>query len=34
MASSEMEPFIVGGDYTDIKQYPHSVLMIVDCKDP
>ncbi|XP_045763573.1 kallikrein-14-like [Maniola jurtina] len=34
LASSEMEPFIVGGDYTDIKQYPHSVLMIVDCKDP
>lgn len=31
---SKMEPFIVGGDYTDIKQYPHSVLMIVDCKDP
>ncbi|CAH0726148.1 unnamed protein product, partial [Brenthis ino] len=26
-----MEPFIIGGDYTDIRQYPHAVFLLIDC---
>lgn len=31
LGSCQMEPFIIGGDYTDITQYPHAVFLLMDC---
>ncbi|CAK1544234.1 unnamed protein product [Leptosia nina] len=30
---TQMEGFVVGGDYTDITQYPHSVFLDINCGD-
>ncbi|XP_038208068.1 trypsin Tyr p 3.0101-like [Zerene cesonia] len=30
---SKMEPFVVGGEYAQIQQYPHSVFLDITCQD-
>lgn len=31
---SKMEPFVVGGVYTTIRQFPHCIYLAVDCSKP